>query len=72
MISTNKRKLSKGQRESRTRKETGCREWGRAVRLLTRAKLELLGLPGRGGEEGSGGELPPTGKFPAAMGQGSP
>lgn len=60
MTSTNKRKLSKGQRVSRTRKETGRQaggSGGRAEWLIMGAKLELLGLPAKGvkrwGEEGA-------------------
>lgn len=48
MTSTNKRKLSKGQRVSRTRKEIGRQSGGsggRAEWLVIGAKLKLLDCP---------------------------
>lgn len=74
MTSTNKGKLSKGQRESRTRKEAEAEgSGGRAEEPVTGAKLKLLGLPAEWGEKGSGRELPQTlGTVSSAVGQGSP
>ena len=52
MTSINKRKLSKGQRESRTRKEGKSRVAGQ------RSQAALLGLPAKWGEEGSRWDWP--------------
>lgn len=58
--SANKRKFSRGQRESRTRKETGRAEssGGRAEWLVTGTMLQFLGLSAKQREEGNGRELP--------------
>lgn len=56
MTSTNKRKLSKGQRVSRTRKERGRQARGRLEGeeqsgCSWEQKLKLLGLPAKGSRE---------------------
>lgn len=50
MTSTNKRKLSKGQRESRTRKEAEAEGGGGRQSLVTGAKLKLWDCVQSGGE----------------------
>lgn len=76
MTSTNKAKLSKGQRESRTRKETGRQaegSRGRAEWLVIGAKLSFWDCLPSGERKGAEGNCPRLHEqFPAAVGQGSP
>lgn len=61
MTSTNKKKLSKGQRVSRTRKETGKQaggSGGRAKQLVMGAKLELWDCLQRRVRKGAEGNCP--------------